>query len=149
MDFRIGGRTLGGLGGGANTEFGQLDDPNPGPKSATWRLAHVVEVKPIPGKGKKFITIRTSDKYSLTSGVLWECDLVIRSITDDAYKFLKALCEDGGPFMVECNHGKLPMYIMDVSITHDENDKEKPLKADNGLPLNVATWNIKLQEAHD
>jgi hypothetical protein len=42
------------------------------------------------------------------------------------------------------------MYIVDCSITHDENDKEKPLKeTSTGEDLNVATWSIKLLEAND
>jgi len=137
--------------------LGSPDGPDPGPKDATWHLAHVVEVKQIPGKGKKFITVRTSDAYSPTTGPLWECDLTIRSITMKQYAILKTLCELGGPFMVKCNHGNLKMYIVDCSINHGENDKEFPLKVDPGLYgpgtdadyLNVATWTIKLQEAHD
>lgn len=139
MDFTIGGMTL-----------GDKDGPDPGPKSTTWHLAHIVEVKQIPGKGKKFITVRTSDKYSGRTGTLWECDLVIRSITDGFYRQLMALCEDGGPFKVKCNHGIFNMYIVDVSVQHDENDKEMPLTdTETEEDLNVATWTIKLQEAYD
>lgn len=145
MEFTVGGKNLGAW----SSSNGKTEDPNPGPKSTNWHLAHIVEVKQIPGKGKKFITVRTSDKYSNTTGTLWECDLVIRSITDSFYRYLKTLCEDGGPYEVKCNHGILKMYIVDVSIQHDENDKEMPLKADNGENLNVATWTIKLQEAFD
>ena len=147
MDFTIGGKNLGAW----SSSNGKTENPNPGPKSTSWHLAHVIEIKQIPGKGKKFITVRTSDKYIKDStGTLWECDLVIRSITDDAYQFYKSLCEEGGPFEVKCNHGTLNMYIVDVSIQHDENDKEKPLtEIATGEYLNVATWTIKLQEAHD
>jgi hypothetical protein len=126
------------------------DGPDPGPKNADWHMAHVVEVKPIPGKGKKFITVRTSDKHTPTTGPLYECDLTVRSISDQRYKDLKILCEDGGPFEVSCNHGLLKMYIIDFSINHAENDKEPPLKIDDGTDsLNVATWTIKLQEVFD
>jgi hypothetical protein len=126
------------------------DGPDPGPKDAKWHMAHVVEVKQIPGKGKKFITIRTSDKYTPSTGPLYECDLTVRSISDKRYKELKALCEDGGPFNVNCNHGILKMNIIDFSIDHGENDKEAPLKIDDGSDfMNVATWTIKLQEVFD
>ena len=126
------------------------DGPDPGPKNADWHMVHVVEVKQIPGKGKKFITVRTSDKYTHTTGPLYECDLTVRSISDRRYKDLKILCEDGGPFDVNCNHGLLKMCIIDFSINHAENDKEPPLKTDDGADsLNVATWVIKLQEAFD
>lgn len=139
MDFTIGGLTL-----------GSEDGPDPGPKSTTWHLAHIVEVKQIPGKGKKFITVRTSDKYSKSTGPLWECDLVIRSVTDDFYQQLKSICENGGPFLVKCNHGIFNMYIVDVSIQHDENDKEPPQKElETKEDLNVATWTIKLLGAYD
>lgn len=134
MKFQIGWLVL-----GDNPE-----GPDPGPKNAQWHRINVVEVKQIPGRGKKFITIRTSD------GTLYECDLTVRSVTDDRYSDLKELCEQGGPFKVICNHGTLNMYIVDWTITHDENDKEPPLKEEEtGDLLNVATWQIKLQEAND
>jgi len=140
MIFQIGTLALG----------AEKDGPNPGPKNAAWHMVHIVAVKQIPGKGKKFITVRTSDKYTPTTGPLYECDLTVRSISDTRYKALKALCEDGGPFDVNCNHGILKMYIIDFSINHAENDKEPPLKIDDGTDsLNVATWTIKLQEAFD
>ena len=140
MIFQIGTLTLG----------ADPDGPDPGPKDAKWHMAHVVEVKQIPGKGKKFITIRTSDKYTPSTGPLYECDLTVRSVSDKRYKELKALCEDGGPFNVNCNHGILKMNIIDFSIDHGENDKEAPLKIDVGSDfMNVATWTIKLQEVFD
>lgn len=119
------------------------EGPDPGPKNAEWHLANSVEVKQIPGKEKRSITIRTSDR------VLWECTLTVRSITDRRYIDLKHLVEDGGPFVVICNHGRLRMYIVDATITHDEKDKEKPLTTEDGEPLNVATWVLRLQEAND
>ena len=142
MDFLIGGLPIGPW---------SEQDTNPGPKSTTWHLAHIVEIKQIPGKGKKFITVRTSDKYVKGStGTLWECDLVVRSITNDVYKYLRTLCEDGGPYEVKCSHGIFNMYIVDVSVQKDENDKELPLtETETGNQLNVATWTIKLQEAYD
>ena len=128
-----------------------LGDPsdlevNPGPKNAVWHKVNVVVVKEIPGKEQKFKTIRTSDK------TLWECDLTVRSITDGQYRRLKTLFDQGGPFKVVCNHcpGGLNMYLVDCSITHDENDKEPPLtETQTGAIANVATWQIKLQEAND
>jgi hypothetical protein len=141
MKFQIGWLTLG---------DGDPDNPpNPGPKNAVWHRTNVVVVEPIPGKGKKSITVRTSDI------TLYDCDLTVRSITATRYFQLKLLCELGGPFVVNCNHGILPMYIMDWVITHDEKDKEMPLHSqadDDGTkhePLNEATWVIKLQEAND
>jgi hypothetical protein len=126
------------------------DGPDPGPKNAVWHIVNVVAVKQIPGKGKKFKTIRTSDKCAPTTGTLWECDLTVRSVTDERYLQLKEKCEDGGPFLVVCNHGRLNMYIVDATITHDEKDKEPPMKeTDGGFLLNTATWQIKLQEAND
>jgi len=143
MMFKIGHLTLGWY----PSEAGKMDDPDPGPKDATWHKVNVVEVKQIPGKGKAFITVRTSH------GTLWECDLVVRSITDKRYKELKLLCELCGPYSVLCNHGALKMYITDCSINHAENDKELPLRVDPGdddsALLNVATWTIKLLEAND
>jgi hypothetical protein len=144
---------IGDLALGAPSEAGVFSDGSkvdasagiidPGPKNAVWHKANIVEVKQIPGKGKKFITVRTSD------GVLWECDLTVRSVTDTRYKALKAKIDDGGPFEIKCNHGKLIMYIIDGTVTHDEGDKEPPLKADNGDNLNVGTWSLKLLEAND
>ncbi len=134
MKFQIGWLTL-----GENAE-----GPDPGPRDATWHKANVVVVKQIPGKGKKFITERTSDI------TLDECDLVVRSITATRYSQLKLLCDMGGPYRVMCNHGVLNMYIVDRSINHSENDKEPPQKTDDDSDLlNVATWTIKLQEAYD
>jgi arylsulfatase A-like enzyme len=139
-----------GDGVGALLLGGDSDGPDPGPKNAVWHIVNPVVIKQIPGKGKKFKTIRTSDKYTPTTGPLWECDLTVRSVTDNRYQQLKEKCEDGGPFLVVCNHGRLNMYIVDCSITHDEKDKEPPMKeADGGFFLNVATWQIKLQEAYD
>ena len=142
MIFQIGDLAL-----GAPAHAGDgstLETIDPGPKNDVWHRVNVVVVKQIPGKGKKFITIRTSDK------TLWECDLTVRSVSDDRYMQLKAKCEDGGPFMVNCHHGILRMYIVDCSIAHDENDKEKPLKeSSTGQLLNVATWVLKLQESND
>jgi hypothetical protein len=134
MKFQIGWLTLG----------DNPDGPDPGPKNAVWHKVNAVVVKQIPGKGKKFITIRTSDK------TLYECDLTVRSITDDRYQDLKLLCEQGGPFNTVSNHGTLNMYIVDWSITHDEKDKEPPLtETETGDLLNTATWVLKLQEAND
>jgi hypothetical protein len=134
MKFQIGWLILG----------GDAEGPDPGPKNADWHKANIVAVKQVPGKGKKFITIRTSD------GVLDECDLTVRSITETRYKSLKLLCDLGGPYKVVCNHGVLNMYIIDRNINHSENDKEFPQKTDDESDyLNVATWTIKLLEAND
>jgi hypothetical protein len=141
MDFQIGDLIL-----GSSSEL----EANPGPKNAVWHKVNVVAIKQIPGKGKKFKTIRTSDMSSPTTGTLWECDLTVRSVTDIRYQQLKDKCEQGGPFQVVCNHGRLNMYIVDCSITHDEKDKEPPLKeTETGQYLNTATWVLKLQEAYD
>ena len=134
MKFQIGWLTLG----------GEDDGPDPGPQSDEWKKTNIVEVKQIPGKGKRFITIRTSDK------VLWVCTLTVRSISNTRYMALKLLCEMGGPYQVVCHHGMHKMYIADFEASHDENDKEAPLKIDDGSDfLNVATWTITLQEAND
>lgn len=134
MKFQIGWLTMG----------DDPSEPDPGPKNAQWHKINVVEVKQIPGKGKKFITVRTSD------GTLDECDLTVRSVTKKRYSDLKQLCDQGGPFKVICNHGILDMYIVERTITHDEKDKEPPLREeDGGELLNVATWQIRLQEAND
>jgi hypothetical protein len=134
-----------------------LNDPtgiDRGPKSAEWNLEHVIEVKEIPGSGKKFKTVRTSDKYSATTGPLWTCDVVIRCVTNKRYKELKILCEDGGPFFVNSNHGGLPMYIVSCTVSHGENDKEPTSHEYNddgsdGPASNHATWTLKLREASD
>ncbi|MFA5380155.1 MAG: hypothetical protein WC455_30620 [Dehalococcoidia bacterium] len=122
------------------------DEHNPGPKSARWTKTNVVVEKPIPGKGNKTITIRTSDM------VLDHCELVVRSITNDRYKQLKILCDECGPFKVKCNHcpDGLNMYIVGRTIDHAENDKEPPLReTETNEMLNVATWTISLCEAWD
>jgi len=46
------------------------------------------------------------------------------------------------------------MYVVDFTASKDENDKELPLTEKIGedgtpIPLNVATWTIKLQEEND
>lgn len=142
MYFQIGNLFLGAGPGGAPLSD---DDPNPGPKSTDWHLVNVVKVKEIPGKGQKFKTIRTSNF------TLWECTLVVRSITADRYNRLKILSILGGPFKTMSNHGLYNMYIVDASISHAENDKEPPMKEQSGNKeqLNVATWTLKLQEAND
>jgi len=137
MIFKIGWLTLGDP---------SEEEVNPGPMNAVWHKVNVVVVKEIPGKDQKFKTIRTSDK------TLWECDLTVRSITNKQYRQLKLLYEACGPFKVISNHSPdgLNMYLVDCSITHDENDKEPPLtETQTGETLNVATWQIKLQEAND
>ncbi len=126
---------------------GAKDEPNPGPKQDVWRKSNIVEVKPIPGKGKKFITIRTSD--SAPNGPLWECTLTIRSITNTRYMQLKTLVDDGGPFIVICHHGMYKMYIIHGEMTHDENDKEPPLQEVKGGFQHVGTWVLDLVEAND
>lgn len=123
-------------------------DPDPGPKNQQWHKVNVVKVEQIPGAGKEWVTIRTSDK------TLWDCTLTIRSISKTRYTQLKMLCEMGGPYRVWCNHGVYWMYIVDFNINKDENDKEDPLKEYIGeegvpIPLNVATWTIRLQEEND
>ncbi|MFA5458000.1 MAG: hypothetical protein WC261_10260 [Synergistaceae bacterium] len=137
MIFKIGWLTL-----GDSAE----EEVNPGPMHARWTKTNVVVEKPIPGKGNKTITIRTSDM------VLDHCELTVRSITNDRYKQLKHLCDECGPFKVVCNHvpDGLNMYILDRSIDHSENDKEPPLtETQTGETLNVATWTISLLEAWD
>ncbi|MHB8120468.1 MAG: hypothetical protein ACYDHX_17415 [Methanothrix sp.] len=142
MYFKIGTLYL-----GANQDGSTLsdDDPNPGPLSTNWHKVNIVEVKKIPGRGQEFKTIRTSDK------TLWECTLVVRSITDERYQRLKLLCDLGGPFPTLSNHGLYPLYIIDGSVDKTDKDKEKPLKETSGNKesLNVATWTLKLQEAKD
>lgn len=134
MKFQIGWLVLG----------ENADGPDPGPKSDIWKKTNIVEVKQIPGKGKRFITVRTSDK------VLWTCTLTVRSISNNRYMMLKLLCEQGGPYEVRCHHGIHKMYITDFEADHDENDKEAPSKTDDESDfLNVATWTITLQEAND
>ena len=51
-------------------------DPDPGPKSQAWHKVNVVKVEEIPGAGKQWVTIRTSDK------TLWDCNLIIRSVSN-------------------------------------------------------------------
>ena len=134
MKFQIGGVVL-----GDNPE-----GPNPGPKSSDWHKVNVVQVKQIPGKGKKFVTVRTSD------GVLWECDLVVRSISDTRYNDLKALVDDGGPFETISAHGKYRMYVTEGHPHKKDGEGEPPLKTDDGKDfLNVAEWTLKLLEAYD
>jgi hypothetical protein len=143
MDFKIG--------------WLDLNDPtgfDHGPKSTEWNLEHVIEVEEIPGRGKKFKTVRTSDKYTATTGPLWICDVVIRCVTNLRYKQLVTLCEEGGPFQVVSSHKNLPMYIVSCSVSHGENDKEPTLHEYNddgseGPESNHATWTLKLREAHD
>lgn len=133
------------------------DEINPGPKNAEWHRATIVNVEQIPGKGKKFVTVRTSDKNTDTTGTLEECTLTIRSITNIRYENLKMLCDDGGPFKVLSNHGTYWMYITDRRLTHTESDKEPPQKeaiegvsdSNVGPESNHATWTITLLEAND
>jgi len=124
------------------------DNPDPGPKNQQWHKVNIVKVEQIPGAGKQWVTIRTSDK------TLWECTLTIRSVSDLRYTQLKMLCEMGGPYKVICAHGTYWMYVVDFTAVKDENDKEMPLTEKVGeegipIPLNVATWTIKLQEEND
>lgn len=133
------------------------DEINPGPKNAEWHRATIVAVEQIPGKGKKFVTVRTSDKNTDKTGTLEECTLTIRSVTDIRYQMLKMLCDDGGPYKVLCAHGTYWMYIIDRRITHTEQDKEPPLReaiegvseSNLGPESHHATWTIQLLEAHD
>jgi len=128
-------------------ELGKDDDINPGPKHAEWRKTNVVNVKEITGKGKKTVTVRTSDQ------TLEECTLTIRSITNERYRQLLNLCDHGGPYEVLSNHGAMWMYIIDRSINHSDQDKEPPLteilESGEEVELNVATWTIQLLEAHN
>ncbi len=120
------------------------DGPDPGPKSSDWHKVNVVQVKQIPGKGKKFITVRTSD------GVLWECDLVVRSISNQRYTALRNLVDDGGPFQVVSAHGKYEMYLIDGNAHKKDGEAEPPLKTDDEKDeSNVAEWTLKLLEAND
>jgi hypothetical protein len=123
---------------------------DPGPKSSEWHLVNIVQVKQIPGKGKKFITVRTSDRYSPATGVLWECDLVVRSISNTRYMLLKALVEDGGPFMTVSAHGNYRMYVTEGHPKKKDGEGEPPLRTDDDTDeLNVAEWTLKLLEAYD
>jgi len=129
------------------------DSPDPGPKNAEWHRTNIVNVEQIPGKGKKFVTVRTSDKNTPTTGTLEECTLTIRSVTNTRYEQLLRLCDDGGPYKVFCAHGTYWMYIIDRRITHTESDKEPPLREEleNGTrpESHHATWTIQLLEAYD
>jgi len=133
------------------------DEINPGPKNAEWHRVNVVNVEQIPGKGKKFVTVRTSDKNTPTTGTLEECTLTVRSVTNIRYIRLLMLCDDGGPYKVVCAHGTYWMYITDRRVTHTEQDKEPPLReAIEGVSANNlgpeshhATWVITLLEAND
>jgi len=124
-------------------------EADPGPKNQAWHKVNVVKVEAIPGAGKEWVTIRTSDK------TLWDLTLTIRSVTQKRYQLLKMLCEMGGPYLLDCAHGRYWMYIVDFNIAKDENDKEPPLTEKVGIEgagsmeLNVATWTIKLQEEND
>ena len=142
---------------GPYTFGGAADEPDPGPKNDVWKKTNVIVEEPIPGQGNRTITVRTSDKthgfavnggLSASSGTLWHCTLTIRSVTDKRYQQLKLLVDDGGPFMVNCHHGMHRMYIVDGEPTHDENDKEAPIK-EKGQEVNEATWVLTLLEAND
>jgi len=128
-------------------ELGKDDDINPGPKNAEWHKTNIVKIEQIPGKGRKFVTVRTSDK------TLEGCTLTIRSITNERYRQLLKICDQGGPFEVISNHGSMLMHIIDRTIRHSDQDKEPPLTEilENGeeVELNVATWTIQLLEAND
>lgn len=132
------------------------DDMDPGPKNAEWHRATIVDVGEVPGKDKKFVTIRTTDINTPRTGTLEECTLTVKSITNERYQNLLRLCNHGGPYLVRCYHGTYYMYIIDRTVTHGESDKEPPLKelseSDTGLieeESNHATWVIKMIEAND
>lgn len=136
--FQIDGKSLGGY----------ADEPNPGPKQRVWHKGNIVEIKQIPGKGKKFVTVRTSDKVPY--GTLWELELTIRSVTTVRYEFLKGLIEDGGPFEIfDPGHGQYEMYCVDGQPTKKEGDSDPPVTDDDGNELNVAEWVLKFVEAND
>jgi len=122
-------------------------DPNPGPKGQEWHKVNVVVVEQIPGKDKKFVTVRTSDK------TLWECTLTVKTVTDERYQRLKLLCQDGGPYKVISTHEEMTMYITDFRISMSDSDKEPPVREqlENGTKPSShhATWTIQLLEAND
>jgi len=121
-----------------------LSSGDPGPKSTDWHKANIVEVKQIPGKGKKFITIRTSD------GVLWECDITVRSISQTRYVQFRNLVDDGGPFMIKSAHGNYKMYLIDGNVHKGEGEGELETGTDDGVDLeNVGDWTLKFLEAND
>ena len=133
------------------------DEINPGPKNVEWHRVSVVNVEQIPGKGKKWVTVRTSDVNTDTTGSLEECTLTIKSVTEIRYIRLHMLCDDGGPFKVRSSHGTFWMYITDRRVTQTESDKEPPIKeaieglseSNLGPESHHATWVITLLEAND
>lgn len=145
--FQIDGKPLGGT----------ADEPNPGPKQRVWHKSNIVEIKQIPGKGKRFVTVRTSDKSSQTTGTLWELELTIRSVTAARYEFLLKLIDDGGPFTIlDPLHGQHEMYCIDGQSSKKEGDADPPIAEETNTILGmteqemgVADWVLKFVEAND
>ena len=126
------------------------EGPNPGLLTADWHKSNIVEVMQIPGKGKKFITMQMSDKSAITTGTLWECDLVVRSVGEQRYIALKQLVEDVGPFAHRSYHGQFNVYVIDGKSHHKAGELEPPLRTDDGKDFGmVAEWTLKLLEAND
>jgi len=127
------------------------DGPDSKYKTAEWHKTNVVVVKQIPGKGKKFITIRTSDK------TLWECTFVQRCISSERFDWCKDLVERGGPFEVTSAFGTYSMYCIDGAFKQDEGFPEPPMTihmlssegGDMSYEAFIGTWTLKFLEEND
>jgi hypothetical protein len=81
--------------------------------SITFKLTHNILVTPIPGKGHKDLTVRTTDVKSASTGPLWTAAMEVPCVYEDQVKKMKQMAELGGPYVITCALGTFTMYITD------------------------------------
>ena len=113
----------------------------------TFSLAHTVLVKPIPGKGHKDITIRTTDVKAAGTGTLWTCTMDINCIYEDQFNRIKDMVELGGPFEIICAFGKYTMYITTATFSQEPgfNEPGSSMEGSDRVAF-YCHWNINFIE---
>jgi hypothetical protein len=108
---------------------GGLTTMGPGGKyqSIQIHLANEMPIKKIPGKGKRYITMRTSDVKTDTSGPLYDkISMTQITITQAQHEKCKELALIGGPYDVQWAYGPMKMYCIGATWTQEEGKIEPP-----------------------
>lgn len=124
--------------------------------------AHDFLTKKIPGKGKRHVTMRTSDVQTANTGPLYDkISMVIYSILESAegsgstqsqFKEIKTFCEMGGPYDAKWVYGDMTVCIEDFtfSLEHGFPDSSATwygnFKEDRSVPYMYGKWDINLKE---
>ena len=120
--------------------------------SITFKLTHNILVTPIPGKGHKDLTVRTTDVKSASTGPLWSASMEVPCVYEDQVKKMKQMAELGGPYVITCALGTFTMYITDSTFNQSSGFVEPGSSAATEVIDGVkrtsfySTWSFTLLE---